>query len=244
MRFIDKSVWLEDEKILVLSDLHLGYEQYLNEQGVFLPRTQYKKVVDDLEKIFGVVGSVKEIIILGDLKHDFGKINKQEWEEVLEFLDYLKERCKKIVLIKGNHDTILEPLAERKELEIKDYYVKNKKIFLHGHKFFDKVLDKGIKEVFLGHMHPAISIRENVKREIYKCFLEGRWRRKEVIILPSFFPLVEGADVNIEDTNFDAAFKLKLGSFDVFVPVSVSEVLEFGKVKDIGRLVQSIIVTL
>jgi hypothetical protein len=237
MKFLGTAAWLEDEEILVLGDLHLGYEEYLNVQGVFLPRTQYKKTIGDLDRIFRKIKGVKEIVILGDLKHEFHMVSRQEWKEVLDFIDYLKEKCEKVVLIKGNHDTILEPLAERKELKIKDYYIRNDLAFLHGHKFFGEILDKKIKRIFLGHLHPAISIWEGVKSEVYKCFLVGKWRKKEIVILPSFFPLTEGVDVNIQNTDLEAEFKLKLESFEVFVPVSVSEVLEFGKVRDVGRLI-------
>ena len=57
------------------------------------------------------------------------------------------------------------------------------------------------------------------------------------MILPSFFPLVEGADVNIKDTNLAPELKLKLDGFEVYVPVSEEEVLDFGKLSVVGRLV-------
>ncbi len=236
MRFIDKAVWLEKEKILVLADLHLGFEESLIEQGILLPRTQYKKIVRDLKNIFKEVKKsnieVKEVVILGDLKHEFGSVSKQEWKETLNLLNFLSKKIEKgkIVLVKGNHDTILEPIAKKKGLEVKDFYIKDNLAFLHGHKFFPEILDKKIKKIFLGHIHPAISIRECVKSEIYKCFLVGKWKGKEVVILPSFFPLIEGVDVLIEGTNLASELKLKLKNFEVYVPVSVDEVLDFGKV--------------
>ena len=121
--FIDKAVWLEKEGILVISDLHIGYEEGLRERGVFLPDIQFKEIIDNLEKIFDILKKkkkkVKEIIILGDLKHEFGKINFQEWQEVLEFIDFLQGKTQKIILIKGNHDTILQPLVNKRKLDIK-----------------------------------------------------------------------------------------------------------------------------
>ena len=85
-RLIDKSLYFPEEKILVLGDLHIGYEEYLNEQGVFLPRLQFKEIMKDLEKVFKITGRVNEIIVLGDLKHEFGSISCQEWKEVREVL--------------------------------------------------------------------------------------------------------------------------------------------------------------
>ena len=170
------------------------------------------------------------------MKHEFGKINQQEWKETLDFMDFLGEKTNKakIILIKGNHDTILGPLAERRGMEIKDYYIKSGFGFLHGNKQFPEVLDKEIKTLFVGHFHPAITLSEGVKKEKYKCFLEGKWGSKQIVILPSFFPFVEGADVEIDKTNLD--FKFNLKKFKVFIPVKGREVLEFGTVKKGGKL--------
>jgi hypothetical protein len=226
---MDKALYLEQEKILVIADLHLGYEEYLNKQGVFLPRFQYKKIIEDLDKIFLEVEKVKEIIILGDLKHEFGGILRQEWREVLNFLNYLKKKVKKIVLIKGNHDNYLINILKKEKIKIKDFYVSGELAFMHGHKMFSGILDKDkeIKKIFLGHLHPAIRISKGAKSEIYKCFLRGRWKGKEVVILPSFFPLVEGADVFIEDTNLDKKFNFNLNRFEVYVVGD--KVYDFGK---------------
>jgi len=237
MRFIDKAVWVEKKKILVLADLHLGFEEGLQEQGVILPRFQYKEIIKDLDKIFSEIGEIREAVILGDLKHEFGRISKEEWTEVLDFLSYLSKKVKKIVLIKGNHDTILEPIAKKKGIKIRDFYIKEGLAFLHGHKLYTEVLDRKVREIFLGHMHPAISISRGAKREIYKCFLKGMWKGKKVVILPSFFPLVEGADIVVEKTNLDSSLDLRLRNFEVYVPVSAGEVLELGKVKKVGKLV-------
>lgn len=265
-RFIGKSA-IVDGKILVIADLHLGYEENLRQKGVFLPKQQYKETIKELEKIFkeidkkksvnkktidnnkgGLINKgsinnkekVKEIIILGDLKHEFAGILQQEWREVLDLFDYLKRKMGKggkIIIIKGNHDNYLANIAEKKGVEIKDFYIINNIAFIHGNKIFPEILDLKIKQIFLGHLHPAVSIRKNVKEEKYKCFLVGKFKDKEIIILPSFFPLVEGQDVNrseIEDTNL--AFKPNLSGFEVFIPAE-DKVYDFGKLKDVGRLV-------
>ena len=266
MKFVDKAVFLEKEKILVITDLHLGYEQGLQEQGVFIPKTQYKKTLEDLNKIFNEINKnksvnkktagnkenklgdksdfsfnnkkIKEIIILGDLKHEFSGVSQQEWKEVLDLLGYLKTKTKKIILIKGNHDNYLVNVVKKQGVKLKDYYIKEvgkeKVCFIHGYKLFSECLDKSIKTIIMGHLHPSISIIKNVKKEIYKCFLVGKFKGKEIVILPSFFPLVEGADITIEDTNL--AFKLDLKNFEVYVPIP-GKVLKLGKVKEIGKLV-------
>ncbi len=237
MRFINKAVWLE-EGILVIADLHIGYEENLIKKGVFLPRMQYKKTIKDLERIFCLLEEedkkVEKVIILGDLKHEFGSISRQEWKETLDLIDFLKENGKNVILIKGNHDNILNPIVKKKGLEVKEYYIKDDKAFIHGDKKVS--LDKKVKCLFLGHLHPAITIKKEAKQETYKCFLTGRWKSKQVVILPSFFPLTEGSDVNFYDTNLDFNFNLK--NFNVYVPIeNETRVLEFGKVSKVGRLI-------
>lgn len=230
--FINKAVYFPRERILAIADLHLGFEQALNEKGVFLPRQMHKELLKNLRGIVDKTGKLKEIIILGDLKHEFGRVLGQEWNEVLDLLDYLAENCEKIILVKGNHDTILEPIARKKNIELVDFYIKEDNCFMHGHKMFDSCLGKSIKRIVLGHKHPAITLRKDAKQETYKCFLVGKWENKEVIILPSMFPLTEGSDVYIEDTNL--AIPAQLGNFNVYA--LGDEVYGLGKVKDIGRL--------
>jgi hypothetical protein len=236
--FIGKAVYIEKIKTLVITDIHLGFEEYMEQQGVYVPRTQYREVIRDSEGIFQKLGQreIREILILGDLKHEFGTISRQEWREVSDFIDFLKQKAGekvKIILLKGNHDNILGPIAGKKQTEIREFYVKEEFGFLHGNKKIKEVLDKKIKIIFLGHFHPAITIREGAKSERYKCFLEGEWKGKRIVILPSFFPLTEGTDVLIENTNLDFDFNVE--NFRVYIPGD-GEVLEFGKVRNVGIL--------
>lgn len=233
--FINKALWFKTSKILVITDIHIGFEQDLSDSGFFLPRRQYKIIKNDLKRIFETTGKLKEIIILGDLKHQFGGISGQEWSETLDFLDFLSENSKRIVLVKGNHDTILEPISNKKGLEVVDFYVSGENIFIHGHQLHQECLDKKIKRIIVGHNHPAIVIKDKYKKENYKCFLVGKWKRKEFIVLPSFFPLTEGSDIFVENTNL--GIPIKLSSFKVYVPIlEENKILGIGKVKDVGVL--------
>jgi len=230
--FIGKSVFLRKEKILAIADLHLGFEQALAESGVLLPRGEYKEIINELKIILEQTGKLKEIIILGDLKHEFGTISGQEWKEVTGLLDFLAENCEKIVLVKGNHDTILEPIANKNGLEVKDFYIKGSDCFIHGHKIFDGCLGNDVKRIFIGHKHPAIIIRKGAKQETYKCFLAGKWQGREIVVLPSFFPLTEGSDVFIEETGL--ALHLNLKEFRVYAVGD--KVYDLGKARDVGRI--------
>jgi len=231
--FLDKALWFPVEKVLVISDLHVGYEESLNYSGVFLPRFQINQIMGDLKRIFEKTGKVKEIVINGDLKHEFGKISEQEWKETLEVLDFLKGNSEKVVLVRGNHDKILEPIARRNKIEIVDFYVKGNICFAHGERLIPEFFDRKIERIVLGHRHPAVSISDKYKKERYKCFLVGRYKKKEVIILPSFFPLIEGSDIVDSDSDLLFIPEEKLGNFEVYVVGDRLEALKFGNLRDL-----------
>lgn len=229
-QFVGKALWFSSERTLVIADLHMGYEESLNSAGVYLPRTQFKDSMDDLKKVFEKIGKVKEIVILGDLKHEFGKILEQEWRETIEVLDFLQEKGR-VALVKGNHDSILEPIARKNGIKVVDFYEKDGIFFMHGHKLFPEALGKEVKTIVLGHRHPAVVISDKYKSERYKCFLVGKWKGKEVIVLPSFFPFIEGSEISIDEGKFIIP-EPSLKNFEAYVVGD--EVYKFGKV---GRLI-------
>src|SRR3989338_9325398 len=116
---------LYSKKTLVFTDFHIGYEEALNKQGILMPRFQFREIIERLENIFGKLKGreIEKIVILGDLKHEFGTISEQEWRHTLRLLDYLGQHCREIILIKGNHDTILGPIAKKSNVKVRDYYI-------------------------------------------------------------------------------------------------------------------------
>jgi len=240
--FLDKALWFPVEKVLVISDLHIGYENSLNSSGVFLPRFQFEQILGDLKRIFEEISLrkrnrtpplIKEVVINGDLKHEFGRISVQEWSETLKVLNFLSENSEKVVLVKGNHDKSLGPIARRMEIEVVDFYVKGNTCFVHGDKLIPECFDGKIERIVLGHRHPAVSISDKYKEERYKCFLVGKYRKKEVVILPSFFPLIEGSDIVDSDSDLLFIPEDKLRNFEVYVVGDNLEALQFGKLKDL-----------
>ena len=65
MKIIDLALYLEDHNALVISDVHLGYEEAMNKTGVLIPRFQYKDTIERLQKILAHFKGkkLKEIII-------------------------------------------------------------------------------------------------------------------------------------------------------------------------------------
>jgi len=224
------SCLLIKNKVLVIADLHIGYEEALNKQGVFIPRSQFKETEAKLDEIFRQIGKVETIVINGDLKHEFSVISEQEWNETLKIFDILQRHCKKIILIKGNHDAVLGPIAKKRGLEIKDYYCIEDICILHGDKIIQNLDIIKLKVLIIGHEHPAISLREGIKQEAYKCFLFGVFKKQKLIVMPSFLPIIEGSDIKREEI-LSPYLKQNLDNFEVFI--LGDKVYRFGRLKNI-----------
>ncbi len=217
------------DRTLIIADIHIGYEEELNKKGVLIPRFSFKDIMQRLEKIMDQVkDKIDTIVINGDLKHEFGSISDQEWRETLKLIDFLLEYGK-VILVKGNHDNILGPIADKRNIKLVDKYEIDDILIIHGDKFLE--IPKKIKTMIIAHEHPAVSLKENNRIEKYKCFLHGKYKRKELIVMPSFNPVTEGTDV-ISQKLLSPYLHQKLDEFDVYV-VAEDEILEFGKLKNL-----------
>ncbi len=241
IKYIGKTILIEsgDETVLVIGDLHLGYEEVMRGLGVLVPSGIYEEILKEMDFVFDYLGGkrVGKVILLGDLRHEFGKILRSEWKEVHEFIDYLRGKIEtngEVVVVKGNHDTMTKNIIKKKGIEIIDYYLWKEFVFLHGDRNFEEIYDKKIKYWIMGHAHPAVTLQDknSIKKEKYKCFLEGTWKDKKIIIVPSFFPIVEGSDVkNSAGKDLGLAWDFKIKNFNVKIIEGEKslDVLNFGK---------------
>lgn len=237
-KFINESLFFPEQGILVIGDLHIGYDVMLRQSGVLIPERQIEETIERLEKIFEKIKEknyeLKKIIFLGDIKHSFG-FEFEERRDFDQIMDFLKQRFSEenIILIKGNHDTI-DYSFEGKMVEI---YFEEGIAFLHGHKTPLNLFDKSTNMIVMGHLHPSVVLEENpgIKKENYKCFLTGGFRGKNIIVLPSFLGIIEGSKVNEYSDKLDKDFsiipKKNLLKFKVHV-VGKDKTYGFGKVKD------------
>ncbi len=225
----DLALYLKKENMLIIADSHIGFEEALNKQGVLVPRIHFKELIKRLEKIINGK-RFEKIIINGDIKHEFGKISETEWRHTLRLLDFLGRYCDEIILIKGNHDNIIGPVAEKRKVRVKDYYKIGNILIIHGNKIPDKAVLKQVKTIIIGHEHPAIMLRQGLRSEKYKCFLKGKYKHKVLIVQPSLNLLTEGTSIDKEKL-LSPFLQQNLDNFDVYVVAD--KVYEFGKVKNI-----------
>ena len=227
---VHTALWFPSVKVLIIGDIHIGYEEALNKRGMMIPRLQFGEMVKRIEKILKPLNKIEKIIINGDLKHEFGTISEQEWRNVLKFLDLLAKHCNEIILIKGNHDMILGPIARKRNVKVVDYCLINKVLIIHGDKIPSKDVLQQASTIIIGHEHPAVSLKDGARIETFKCFLKGKYKGKNLIVLPSFNAVVGGTNVMCDKT-LSPFLKQNLDDFEVFAVED--KIYDFGK---LGKL--------
>ncbi len=154
----------KDENILLLSDLHIGYEKTLADKGVRIPSLTPRLYVN-IEKIVTKYYPDR-IILLGDIKHGTSKILAHEWRDVPEFFEKLLLLRKKIEVVPGNHDGGLKQLLPRSitlhttrgiTINIGN---KIKALITHGHTWPKPAsLDSDL--IIMGHNHFTVEFNED-----------------------------------------------------------------------------------
>ncbi len=229
-------LWIEKDKALVVADLHLGIEEMFNRQGTLLPRFNFRQIKRQIQKqAFEEVEPLEPLLIIinGDLKHEFGTVSEQEWSEVIDMLRFLQEKCEKLVLIKGNHDKILGPIARWEGLGIEEEGIlleKSNAFVTHGEEIPESGAFKMAKTIVIGHEHPAITISDQYKQETFKCFLVGKFQGKSLIVQPSMNTVAIGTDVR-EEPLLSPFLQQNLSGFKVFAVAD--KVYNFGKLGDL-----------
>ena len=80
-----------DEKSLVITDLHLGFESKLALNNVFLGKNKtVNEIMNDVEHLITKT-KPDSLILLGDIKSGIKSITKAEWDTVPVFFEYMNK---------------------------------------------------------------------------------------------------------------------------------------------------------
>ncbi len=235
IQYIGKCLLIEEgqrekkkEKVLVAGDIHLGFGGG-KIGGIDIDKQLFDSVIVDFEKIFKKIGRADKIMLLGDLKHGFSGLGEGERYGLVNLFDYLDKKCGKIIAIKGNHDNYLMNITKRRGIRVCDFYIWNNYAFVHGDRDFPILYKNEVKVWVMGHLHPIISLKDGAKQENYKCFLEGGYRNKKIIILPSFIDVGGGFDIRNANIENNLAWNFHLDRFIIKIVGEDDKVLDFGK---------------
>ena len=190
------AAYIEDANLLVMSDLHLGIEGYLEDEGIFLPRGVSKSTA---EIVYNAIEDYmpETVVFNGDLKHSFGLLKTSEWRELTNFFKKLKEEYSlNVYVVRGNHDNYLGVLLDKFGYEMVDRYDVDYVTIVHGHK--EESLEEFGEVVIIGHEHPSIVIKDEAGGKYrFKCFLWGDLGDKKILVLPPVSEISSGTSFNM-----------------------------------------------
>ncbi len=225
------------KKLIAVSDLHLGFEEAIIEEGIYLPPFQIKIVMEKLRKIIKKE-KPKIFLINGDLKHEFARTLYVEVKEIRNLLEYLTSKVKEVVLVRGNHDNFIKGFIKSFGIEFLEQFETEDILFVHGHKKIKKIEGR----VVIGHEHPSIRFRDEVGGTVsFPCFLKGRIGDGELLVLPAFSPLSTGSDIlSIEKERFLCPILREKGVDDFQVYVATENIiLNFKSVRKLKEVLQT-----
>ncbi len=181
-------------KSLVVTDLHIGFESKLALNNIFLGKnTSINETISDLETI---IDSVKpnSLILLGDIKSSIKSISKNEWEEIPLFFEKIKNKVETI-LIPGNHDANIGKLVPNEITLISSTgLVIENILFTHGHTLPSENFSH-VDKIIMGHVHPVFFQEESVLngqrvwvsiRADKQMLFPSTKGDLEIIVVPSF----------------------------------------------------------
>ncbi|MEO7960334.1 MAG: ligase-associated DNA damage response endonuclease PdeM [Ginsengibacter sp.] len=172
-----RCIFWEEEKALILSDLHFGKSGHFRKSGIGVPQNIYK---EDLQRLFTQIQFFKPsmLLIAGDMFHS--NANK----EIDFFVKWRKDvPGVRFHLIKGNHDLLSKKFYEKSGIDVslQKMSIGN---FCFTHDIDSVCDDEGEKLfTFSGHIHPGIKVNGLGKQSLsLPCF----YFSKEYAVLPAF----------------------------------------------------------
>ena len=148
----------KNQRVLVVADLHIGWEVALVQKGVYIP-SQTPKILNKLQ-IIVKIAKPTSLIFLGDVKHTVAKVELREWHDIPNLFETLEKSVPNIQVVPGNHDGNLEPLLPETVKLLPTTGVKIGDIGLfHGHAWPAPEL-LGCRTLVMGHIHPTVAFRD------------------------------------------------------------------------------------
>lgn len=183
-----------DQKYLVVSDLHIGFESELNARGINISSDTY--VEEMLDELSSIIKKEKTdaIILLGDIKSSVHTITRAEWKNIPEFLQQLSKMVK-VFLVPGNHDGNIRHLVPRNVSMMSGKgMMLDDTLLAHGHTMPSKT-GLSINRIIMGHVHPVF-LRQGsavsgqrvwiyLKVGKHNLFSKSRGQM-DIVVLPSF----------------------------------------------------------
>jgi DNA ligase-associated metallophosphoesterase len=152
----EKALFKEDERLLIIADVHLGKAGHFRKEGFSLPQKAQMTDYENLRKLFEKIQPEK-VYFLGDLFHS--KING-DWKYFAELIQSFPGIA--FTLIKGNHDIIDPQLFADLGIEIVPELLQEHNI-VYSH--MPVSVQEGQVNI-VGHIHPGILLSGKAKQSV------------------------------------------------------------------------------
>ncbi|WP_449436316.1 ligase-associated DNA damage response endonuclease PdeM [Pedobacter steynii] len=169
----ERAIYWPVKKMLIISDLHIGKSAHFRKSGIQVPDLVNQT---DLQRLTALMSEFNpdNLIVTGDMFHNNFNSDANgfmHWRQRFANL--------KVILIKGNHDTL-----KNEDYEALDIEVHQKELLLWPFRFIhDKPVEPDEYYNITGHIHPGVIIYGKAKQQLkFPCFYFG----KHCAIMPAF----------------------------------------------------------
>ena len=211
------AVFLPRSDIVVVADVHLGYESALARTGVFLPMVQLRKAVELIKRAREETGASR-LVINGDIKHVFEKLTRQEKLEVPKLVrEAFDAGFREVIVVRGNHDNYVSGILKSLGVEFVEERLDlgSGITVTHGHKDV-----RGFDFAILGHEHPATNVSiggSKIKLPVYLSVPMKDGSR--ALVLPPIGAYQAGNDVSLHRDNYLSPMIKERGVVEDAVPL-------------------------
>lgn len=225
--------YIKSVNTIVMSDIHIGYEEDMAKKGIFIPKVQLKRFLNIYKRAIETFHTNK-IILNGDVKHIFETLGRQEKQELTTMFNQLKDDGIEVKLVKGNHDNFISIVTSKYDnIELVNELRYNNIIITHGHQ---EILPEEDKLYIIGHEHPRISIRDKLGfSRKFQCFLLAPLKNNsKVLILPAIGTYQAGNDISLIHSNYMSNLMRDYSILEEAKPFIVIEgqgIMEFPQLK-------------
>jgi DNA ligase-associated metallophosphoesterase len=168
-----RSIFWEEEKVLIVSDLHFGKTGHFRKWGIGVPQNIYK---EDLQRLVNLLHHFQpsQLIVVGDFFHSSVNTELDWFKRWRDDFSHIK-----VILVRGNHDILKDSWYEETAIDV-IYPTLELGPFLFSH---DQCDANSSLYSFCGHIHPGILVHGLGKQSLrFPCFYFGQTR----CILPAF----------------------------------------------------------
>jgi metallophosphoesterase superfamily enzyme len=144
-------------RVLVAADLHLGIESDMAMHGLYFR----SRSTERLERLKVCIRSVTPdlLLLLGDVKHNVPFTSRQEYRELPEAIEGLRDLVP-LQVMPGNHDSGIDRFFDSEEILPREGAVIDGTGYIHGHTYPGP--DLAGRLIVSGHHHPMVNLQDEV----------------------------------------------------------------------------------